>query len=165
MGALGVFLNYMGLNYSAIKKEYEQISEKLSQTTDSQELAKLGKRQRELLPMVTDIEKLENVEREILEHEKMIADKSELAEVAATELPALKSEQEKLLEQLKIAMLPKDPMMRKILLLKLERELMVTSLACLLQNYFVCTPNTQKSLDTKFTFLPRIAHPLAATKK
>ncbi|OGE73723.1 MAG: peptide chain release factor 1 [Candidatus Doudnabacteria bacterium RIFCSPLOWO2_02_FULL_42_9] len=110
----------MGLNYSAIKKEYEQISEKLSQTTDSQELAKLGKRQRELLPMVTDIEKLENVEREILEHEKMIADKSELAEVAATELPALKSEQEKLLEQLKIAMLPKDPYDEKNIIIEIR---------------------------------------------
>ncbi len=110
----------MGLNYSTIKNEYNQIIEKLSQTTDSNELAKLGKRQRELLPMVTDIERLEKVEKEIVEHEKMIADKSELAEVAAAELPSLKSEQEKLLERIKIAMLPKDPYDEKNIIIEIR---------------------------------------------
>ena len=99
----------MELNYSHIKKEYEQIIDKLSNTMDSRELAKLGKRQSELLPMVEKIDRLEKIKTEIAEHEKLIAEKSELAEMAASELPSLQAEREKLLEELRIAMLPKDP--------------------------------------------------------
>ncbi len=99
----------MQLQYNHLKKEYEQILEKLSQTSDRNELATLGKRQAELLPLVGKIDKLEKIKNEIADHEKLIAEKNELAEMAAAELPSLKEEQEKLLEDLKIAMLPKDP--------------------------------------------------------
>ncbi len=116
-------MTYMELQYNHIKKEYDELSEKLSQTTDSKELAKLGKRQSELLPMVTNINRLEKINTEIAEHEKMISaapsgraslneierEKSELADMAAAELPSLQSEREKLLEDLRVAMLPKDP--------------------------------------------------------
>ena len=99
----------MELQYNHIKKEYDQILEKLSSTTDSRELATLGRRQAELLPMVENINRLEKVKTEIAEHEKMIADNSELAEMAASELPDLQAEREKLVEELRVAMLPKDP--------------------------------------------------------
>ncbi len=99
----------MELQYNHIKKEYEQIIDKLSSTTDSRELATLGRRQAELLPMVENINRLEKVKAEIAEHEKMIADNSELAEMAAAELPNLQAEREKLTEELRVAMLPKDP--------------------------------------------------------
>ncbi len=99
----------MELNYSNITKEYNQLTDKLSQTTDSSDLAKLGKRHAELFPIVQKIDRLEKIKAEISEHEKMIADKSELSEMAAAELPSLKSEQQKLLEELRVAMLPKDP--------------------------------------------------------
>jgi peptide chain release factor 1 len=99
----------MNINYSHIKTEYDQVLEKLSQTTDRNELAKLGKRQVELLPVVQKIDRLEKVKTEIAEHEKLIAEKSELSEMAAAELPSLESEREKLLEEIKVAMLPKDP--------------------------------------------------------
>ncbi len=99
----------MELNYFPIKKEYDLISEKLSQTTDPQELAKLGKRQSELLPIVQKIDRIEKVKTQIAEHEKMIAEGSELSEIAASELPSLNDEQSKLLEEIRIAMLPRDP--------------------------------------------------------
>lgn len=95
--------------YNQIKKEYGQISEELSQTTDRKSLAALGKRQSELLPLVEKINRLEKVNTEIAEHEKMIADGSELSDMAASELPSLQSEREKLTEELRAAMLPKDP--------------------------------------------------------
>ena len=38
-----------------------------------------------------------------------MAEKSELAQMAQTELPSLMLERDKLLEELRIAMLPKDP--------------------------------------------------------
>ncbi|MEJ0021947.1 MAG: peptide chain release factor 1 [Candidatus Doudnabacteria bacterium] len=99
----------MELQYNHIKKEYGDISEKLSQTTDRKQLASLGKRQSELLPMIEKINRLEKLETEIAEHEKMIAEGSELSDMAASELPTLRSEREKLAESLRQALLPKDP--------------------------------------------------------
>ncbi len=97
------------MQYDHIKTEYDDISAKLAQTTDSQQLAKLGKRSAELLPMVAKIDRLEKLQTEIAEHEKLVEEKSELAEMALSELPALQTEQQKLLAELKLAMLPKDP--------------------------------------------------------
>ena len=110
----------MQLNYSHLKKEYDQINDKLSQTTDRQELAKLGKRQSELLPLVAKIDRLEKVKTEIAEHEKLITEKSELSEMAQAELPALQSEQEKLLEEIRVAMLPKDPYDEKNIIVEIR---------------------------------------------
>lgn len=98
----------MNLNYSHITKEYNEVVEKLSNTTDSDDLKKLGKRQAALLPMVNLIERLEKVKADISDNEKMVAEKSELSEIAAAELPALKEEETKLLEQIRIGLLPKD---------------------------------------------------------
>ncbi len=97
------------MNYSHITKEYDQILEKLSNTTDPKDLEKLGRRQAELLPMAEAINRLEKVKAEIASHEKMIADKSELADLAKSELPSLKDEEIKLTEQIRVFMLPKDP--------------------------------------------------------
>ena len=99
----------MELNYSHIKTEYEQALEKLSAATSPRELAKMGKRQSELLPMVEKINRLEKIKAEISDNEKLVAEKSELAQMAQTELPSLMLERDKLLEELRIAMLPKDP--------------------------------------------------------
>lgn len=99
----------MEIKYGHIKKEYEQALEKLSQTTDPKELARLGKRQSELLPMVEKIDRVDKLKIEIAEHEKMVAEKSDLADMAAAELPAMIEEHDKLLEALRVAMLPKDP--------------------------------------------------------
>ena len=110
----------MELNYSHIIKEYEQLTEKLSNTTDPSELAKLGKRQSELLPLVENIQKLEKTKAEIAEHEKMIADDSELAEIAQAELPALSEQRDRLAEQIRVAMLPKDPYDEKNIIVEIR---------------------------------------------
>ncbi|HEX9502751.1 MAG TPA: peptide chain release factor 1 [Patescibacteria group bacterium] len=110
----------MELNYLHLQKEYDQINDKLSQTTDRQELAKLGKRQSELLPVVTKINRLEKVKSEIAEHEKLIAEESELSEMAQAELPSLQSEQEKLLEEIRVFMLPKDPYDEKNIIVEIR---------------------------------------------
>ncbi|MBX4188258.1 MAG: peptide chain release factor 1, partial [Candidatus Doudnabacteria bacterium] len=74
-----------------------------------QELKKLGKRQAELLPLVTDINKLEKITKEKTENEKLTAEKNELSEMAAAELPELKKQEEELQEKVRIGLLPKDP--------------------------------------------------------
>ncbi len=108
------------MKYDHIKKEYEEISKKLSDNPSPSDLAKLGKRQAELFPLVDNINKLEKITIEIAEHEKMIADKSELSEMAAAELPDLISQKEKLLEVIKVAMLPKDPYDEKNIIIEIR---------------------------------------------
>jgi peptide chain release factor 1 len=110
----------MELNYQYIKKEYDQNQDLLSSTQDPKELATLGKRQSELLPIVTKIDRLEKVQTEITDNEKLIAEKSELSEMAAAELPALKTEQAKLFEDLRVAMLPKDPYDEKNIIIEIR---------------------------------------------
>ena len=110
----------MNLNYSNIKKEYEQILDKLGKTLDPKELEKLGKRQSELLPMVQTIDELEKVIKEIEDNEKLVADKSELSEMAQQELPGLKERKEYLLQLLKVAMLPKDPYDEKNIIVEIR---------------------------------------------
>ena len=110
----------MQLNYDHIIKEYDQLSEKLANSQDPSDFAKFGKRQAELLPMVEKIKRLQKVEKEISEHEKLIAEKSELSEMAAAELPSLQNEKTELLEQLRIAMLPKDPYDEKNIIVEIR---------------------------------------------
>src|SRR3990167_9210938 len=100
----------MDINFDRIKTEYHQILDKLGNTTDSRELEKLGRRQAELLPMINKIERLEKLQREISEQEKLVSDSDkEIGQLAQAELPQLKQDSAKLLEDIKIAMLPKDP--------------------------------------------------------
>lgn len=95
--------------YERYKKEYQDILVQLSNTTDPSELQKLGKKQAELLPLITLIERLDRLNADIADHQKLIAEGSDLAEVAKTELPAMMQEKEKLESELKTALLPKDP--------------------------------------------------------
>lgn len=98
----------MELNYTHIIKEYDQLSEKLSNTTDSNDLKKLGKRQAELLPLVEKIKKLEKIQAEIADNQKLVAEKNELSEMAASELPELQKQETELLEGIRVGLLPKD---------------------------------------------------------
>lgn len=98
----------MELNYSHIIKEYDQLSEKLSNTTDSNDLKKLGKRQAELLPLVEKIKTLEKIQTEIADNQKLVAEKNELSEMAAAELPDLQKKESELLESIRVGLLPKD---------------------------------------------------------
>lgn len=99
----------MTLNYAHIIKEYSEVSDGLSKTTDSNELKKLGRRQTELLPLVQLIEKLEKVKVDIADNEKLAEEKGELAEMAAAELPELKKQESELSEKVRVGLLPKDP--------------------------------------------------------
>ena len=62
----------MEIKYSHVKTEYDQILEKLSNTTDRNELEKLGRRQAELLPSVKKIDRLDQIKKEIDENEKLV---------------------------------------------------------------------------------------------
>src|SRR3989344_499856 len=95
--------------FQQLKKNYDQLLEKLSGTTDPKTLAELGKKQAELLTMVEKVKKLEKLESEITDHGKLIAEGGDLAVVAKDELPRLQKQAEELERELNKAMLPKDP--------------------------------------------------------
>lgn len=110
----------MTLNYSHITKEYSELNDKLSQTTGPQELQKLGKRQAELLPLVQKIERLEKIQKEIADNEKLVQEKNELSEMAESELPSLKEEEFKLADQIRIGLLPRDPYDEKNIIIEIR---------------------------------------------
>src|SRR3989338_3143629 len=147
----------MEINYLPLKKESEEILEKLSNTTDSQELAKLGRRQAELLPLVNKIE--------IAEHEKLVA------------------ENQSWLRWLSLNSRPCNPnwmscwniygspccrgirMTTKILLWKSGPGPGVTKRDCLPASCSACIPNMPKGSNTKPSSWPPAAPRSAATKK
>ena len=92
----------------------------LSLATDSKERRRLGRRQAELLPMVEAVTKLEQFSAEITEHNKLIAEGSDLAEMAKEELPRIEEEKIKVESQLKAAMLPKDPYHEKNIIIEIR---------------------------------------------
>jgi peptide chain release factor 1 len=108
------------MQYSHIKKEYEQILDKLAHTADPKELAGLGRRQAELLPLVEKINEIEKLEQEISGHEKLIAQNSELAEMAKAELPDLEKQRRELLKNLNAALLPKNPYDEKNIIVEIR---------------------------------------------
>jgi len=110
----------MHLKHSIIKKEYAEISEKLSQTTDRDEIKNLGRRQSELLPLVQKIEQLETLNREIEEHQKILGENSELSEIAKTELPDLYAKQQALENEITTAMLSKNPYDEKDIIMEIR---------------------------------------------
>jgi peptide chain release factor 1 len=103
---LGAFII---MQYDNLKKELVEINERLANTSDPNVLKKDGKRQAELLPMVTKIEHLEKLQAEIKDHEKLVSDNGELAEMAKSELPDLQTKKSQLETELKTALLPRDP--------------------------------------------------------
>jgi len=106
--------------YDKYLSEYQQVSGELAAATDPKDLERLGKRQAELLPLVEKITEFSRVSEEIAGHEKLISDKSDLSEIAAAELPALKLRQADLAEHLRLAMLPKDPFDEKNIIIEIR---------------------------------------------
>ncbi len=97
-----------------IKKEYDEISEKMLKpevVSDAKKMAELGKRQAELSDIIKISEKIETIKNNISENKDIIktSDDSELKEMAEEENKELKAKLEKLNKDLEIALLPKDP--------------------------------------------------------
>lgn len=111
---------FMKSQFQKLITEYDQLLEKLSSTTDRRELAELGKKQAELLPLYEKVKQLEKLESEIAEQEKIIAEQSELAELAEKELPDLKTQQNLLDKELTKALLPKDPYDEKNIIIEIR---------------------------------------------
>jgi len=94
----------------AFRNELSKVKIKLTQA-QGRERAKLAKRQAELENILKLGEKLQQIEKNIEEHQKLRRDMSqaELAKMAEEELPYLFQEKDRLEQELKRALVPRDP--------------------------------------------------------
>ncbi len=87
-----------------IKKEYEEITEKLKhpdEISDSREFGRLSKKRSQLQQVVEKIKAYERTKRELQEVEDMTREGGEIAEMAKEEVKKLKKKKEKLKKELK----------------------------------------------------------------
>ena len=104
----------MNNQLEAVKKEYEAITVELSSPeilTDAKKMAELGKRQSELQGLMTLIEKLEKIDRDMKSNATMIngEEDPEMKEMAMEENMELAAEKDAIEKELEIMLLPKDP--------------------------------------------------------
>ncbi|GBE16783.1 peptide chain release factor 1 [bacterium BMS3Abin15] len=97
-----------------IKKEYEDIQKQLGNpevVSDTQKMAKLGKRQAELEDTVNLINELEKTEKEMKENAEIINTEkdAEVKQMAMDENVKLSQKKEELGKELEVKLIPKDP--------------------------------------------------------
>ncbi len=103
-------------NLNGAKKRLEEITERLSDPAvlaDQAEYRKLTKEHTGLAPIVEAYERHLKVARELADQETILADAAEdpeLKELAAEEIPGLKKDLAEIGEELKILLLPSDPL-------------------------------------------------------
>ena len=94
-----------------IANRYEAIVSHLEDPSvyaDPERLAKLTREQKELSPVVEAYEALRRAERDIQEAQELLSD-PEMKEMAQEEFQRAKADKERLEEELKLLLLPKDP--------------------------------------------------------
>ena len=94
-----------------IANRYEAIVSQLEDPSvyaDPERLAKLTREQKELSPVVEAYEALRRAERDIQEAQELLSD-PEMKEMAQEEFQRAKADKERLEEELKLLLLPKDP--------------------------------------------------------
>lgn len=95
--------------FQKILDEYNQLTEQMS-SGGAVDIAKLGKRQAQLQPLVDNIRKYELVIFELADNEKLAGDAdSEIQAMARAEIERLKSEISNLKSEIEDALLPRDP--------------------------------------------------------
>src|SRR6185436_18627643 len=98
----------MELGFQKILTEYNQLTEAMS-SGGSFDMAKLGRRQSELAPIVERIRELEKLEKELEENKKLLSDdNAEIKSMALDEGRRLESEILDLRSQIEESLLPKD---------------------------------------------------------
>jgi peptide chain release factor 1 len=98
----------MNLAFQKIVDEYNSLTEQMS-SGDVLNMAKLGKRQAELGPVVERIQNLESAENELKDNENLLSDAdNEIQEMAKAEILRLNADIEKLQTEIEEMLLPKD---------------------------------------------------------
>lgn len=108
-----------------VKKEYEDITTQLSSPeilSDNKKMAELGKRQSELQGIMTLIEKLERIDRDMKNNASMIngEEDPEMKEMAMEENIELAAQKDAIEKELEIMLLPKDPNDNKNIIIEIR---------------------------------------------
>lgn len=92
------------------RNEFEDIKQQMSDSDvfGTPKMIKLAKRQSEISPIIDLYDKRQRINSNIAETKQALTD-PELADLAHAELPALESELETITQQLRHALIPKDP--------------------------------------------------------
>ena len=92
-----------------ILEEYKALTEEMSSGGDF-DMAKVGKRQVELLPTVEKIKSLEDTEKQIKENKQLLdSDDEEMRNMAVEEIEMLESKIIQLTDAIEVDLIPKDP--------------------------------------------------------
>jgi peptide chain release factor 1 len=109
-----------------IKEKYRQLTHSLSDSaliSNPQKIKKIAKDRSDLEPLVKKYEVYEKVTKDIKESKEILADpnsEAELKKLAEEELKELQKKQERIKDELKILLLPKDPNDEKNVLLEIR---------------------------------------------
>ncbi len=96
--------------YKKLVDEYQSLTDQMSSGEATLDLAKLGKRQSELAPLVEKINSLDKYEKDLKSAEELLTSgDKEMAQMAEEEIPSLKTEILNLQSEIEEALLPKDP--------------------------------------------------------
>jgi peptide chain release factor 1 len=101
----------MDTTETQLRDEYQSIETRLQDAGifGTPEQVKLSKRQAELSPLISHYDQRAQLTKEIAEHHAIIRQDPELAELARLELPMLESNLERVNDDLRLALVPKDP--------------------------------------------------------
>lgn len=109
-----------------LKEKYEQLTQFLSDpsnSSNSQELRKVSKERSDLVPVVKAFGSYQKIQKEITDSKEILADpetEDELKELAELELTELESAASQLEEDLKFLLIPKDPNDEKNVILEIR---------------------------------------------
>ncbi|MDB4940349.1 MAG: Peptide chain release factor 1 [Candidatus Doudnabacteria bacterium] len=106
-------------SYTKILEEYHSLSEKLSHATP-EEIAKFGKQQSDLFPVVEKIQELEKHEKELEENKILAEGKDELAEIAQEEIRVISKRVATLEEEIETLLIPSDPLDEKNIIIEIR---------------------------------------------
>jgi peptide chain release factor 1 len=109
----------MKQSYSKILQEYHGLSDKLMNATPD-EIAKFGKQQSDLFPVVELIQELGKNEKELEENKVMAEGKDELAEIAAEEIRVISKRIANLEEGIETLLIPSDPLDEKNIIIEIR---------------------------------------------
>lgn len=110
----------MNSAFQKILDEYHDLTEQMS-SGNGADMASLGKRQVELLPMVGKIEHLARIEHQIEDNKNLLDnDDAQIKAMAAEEIEILESQVLTLNEEIETGLLPKDPNDDKNIILEMR---------------------------------------------
>src|SRR3989338_8010206 len=111
----------MNIKYQSILEEYAKLERELAETRDPQRLKALGKRQKELETTVLKIQQLKEIEKQIEENKELSREpEREIAELARSELIKLEATKTLLEEELRVLVLPRDPLDEKNIIMEIR---------------------------------------------